>query len=379
MSSERLTRWRLKLAEYNFNVVYRKGSLNGNADFFSRIGTPSADDGKPTIDILENLLSITSHADTYVDKINYKSDNILQSPNEQAIAFTTSADSKFDHGIPLEIRQNFDGYSHLCGSRKQTGSCHQWRNARNIFTLITASDKSSIDTLKQCLRNLHAKCKQLGVKQVAFAKHNNGLDKLNWDSISHAINTSLIQQGVECSVYTNTRKPNPMIEISVPSKIRELQENDGHIQKIKAHKLPKGYIMEDGVLLKIRRTKTNKIYKQLVIPQEMKSQILQICHDNFTGGHLGEHKTWAKLNNRFVWENSYKDTMQYVKSCEICAKIKKPSATQAPLNPIVNFDKPFDKLGVDILELTRSSSGNKYVVIFTDYLTNWLKIFRYGT
>lgn len=37
--SSRLMRWRLKLEEYDYKVVYKKGSLNGNADFLSRINT----------------------------------------------------------------------------------------------------------------------------------------------------------------------------------------------------------------------------------------------------------------------------------------------------------------------------------------------------
>lgn len=35
--SSRLMRWRLKLEEYDYKVIYKKGSLNGNADFLSRI------------------------------------------------------------------------------------------------------------------------------------------------------------------------------------------------------------------------------------------------------------------------------------------------------------------------------------------------------
>jgi hypothetical protein len=135
--------------------------------------------------------------------------------------------------------------------------------------------------------------------------------------------------------------------------------------------------MEDGVLLKIRRqtSRNNKTFRQLVVPQSIKAQILEICHENFTGGHLGEHKTWTKLNNRFVWKESRDETVNYVKSCKICAKIKSPTNLRAPLKPIVDFDRPFDKLGVEILELTRSSSGNKYVVVLTDYLKKWVEAF----
>jgi hypothetical protein len=42
---------------------------------------------------------------------------------------------------------------------------------------------------------------------------------------------------------------------------------------------------------------------------------------------------------------------------------------------IIDFNKPFEKVGVDVLELTRSSSGNQYVVVFTDYLTKWVEAF----
>ena len=112
-----------------------------------------------------------------------------------------------------------------------------------------------------------------------------------------------------------------------------------------------------------------------MVPQELKSDILKLCHDDFTGGHLGEKKTWVKLSNRFYWQNYYKETINYVNKCSTCAKIKSPPANRANLKPILDFEKPFDKLAVDILELTRTDSGNRYAVVFSDYLTRWVEAF----
>jgi hypothetical protein len=61
--------------------------------------------------------------------------------------------------------------------------------------------------------------------------------------------------------------------------------------------------------------------------------------------------------------------------CKTCVCIKTPPPNRVPLQPISDFDQPFDKVGVDILELTTTNSNNKYVVVFTDYLTKWVVAF----
>jgi len=36
---------------------------------------------------------------------------------------------------------------------------------------------------------------------------------------------------------------------------------------------------------------------------------------------------------------------------------------------------PFNRLGVDVLQLPKSSRGNRYAVVFMDYLTKWPEVF----
>lgn len=42
----RLMRWRIQLAEYDFEIVHKSGSLNTNADALSRMGNINATEGQ---------------------------------------------------------------------------------------------------------------------------------------------------------------------------------------------------------------------------------------------------------------------------------------------------------------------------------------------
>ena len=66
LSSERLTRWRLKLAEYDFDIVYRKGKANANADAMSRV--ESTESQEPINDNLETLFNINDEKCVKVNK-----------------------------------------------------------------------------------------------------------------------------------------------------------------------------------------------------------------------------------------------------------------------------------------------------------------------
>ena len=69
------------------------------------------------------------------------------------------------------------------------------------------------------------------------------------------------------------------------------------------------------------------------------------------------------------------EVRRFCRSCLSCASRKGPGqAIRPPLQPIPTKG-PFHRVGVDVLKMPLSSSGNKYIIVFMDYLTKWVEAF----
>ena len=164
-----------------------------------------------------------------------------------------------------------------------------------LCTRKQSTDKPSYDTLKETLVSLKESCKKLKINKIAFPKYECGLDKLQWCKVKTIINEVLINAGINCTVYLKTHKRDESeVDLSVTSKIKKLQRQDEFINnKIKdvEKRKEKNFVIEEGVLFKLRKSRKGHVFKQLVIPEALKGDIFKLCHDNFPGAHLGEKKT----------------------------------------------------------------------------------------
>lgn len=122
--------------------------------------------------------------------------------------------------------------------------------------------------------------------------------------------------------------------------ILEMQEHDKDITLVKAwlesERRPvfddvrsKGYFLRSLWCQWHRLTITDEILSnedilQQVIPLPGRRSILRYCHDERTSGHLGVHKTLARVRQRYYWPGLQQDVRQYVTGCDTCTKRKKP-------------------------------------------------------
>ena len=111
-----------------------------------------------------------------------------------------------------------------------------------------------------------------------------------------------------------------------------------------------------------------------MIPTALRYELLIWAHDNPNGGDFGTVKTYEKLRTRYYWRKMFSDVSHWCRSCCDCAMTKSPrSRHKAPLLPIPVQDA-FDRVACDIIgPFPVSKAGNRYVIVFSEYLTKWVE------
>ncbi|GFW99457.1 integrase_H2C2 domain-containing protein [Trichonephila clavipes] len=97
-----------------------------------------------------------------------------------------------------------------------------------------------------------------------------------------------------------------------------------------------------------RSPRSNTTRKQVCIPHCLKARILESVHSEY-GGHLKFFKTYHRLSENFFWQNMYKDTKNFVRSCTVCLSRKNAfKIPPAPHQPVEQSQEPGETCHIDI-------------------------------
>ncbi|KAF1329645.1 reverse transcriptase, partial [Globisporangium splendens] len=75
---------------------------------------------------------------------------------------------------------------------------------------------------------------------------------------------------------------------------------------------------------------------RIVVPNDegLRHRLLYEYHDGPSSGHLGREKTFLNLSRDYYWPHMYKWVRKYVRTCEVCQRVKPSGSTQAPLRSL---------------------------------------------
>ena len=111
------------------------------------------------------------------------------------------------------------------------------------------------------------------------------------------------------------------------------------------------------------------------VPKTLRQKVLKEAHSGRFAGHFAERRVYNTLKKSYWWKGIRAAIRTHCRSCLTCATRKGTGRTsRPPLQPIA-VGGSFHRMGVDVLQLPLTESGNQYAIVFMDYLTKWAKVF----
>lgn len=105
---------------------------------------------------------------------------------------------------------------------------------------------------------------------------------------------------------------------------------------------------------------------RLIIPNKMKREILNKLHEP----HSGINKTLERARMSVYWPNIKNEIENIVMKCTKC-QMNAPSNRNEPMVPHEIPDRPFVKIGCDVLE----HQGKDYLIVI-DYYSKWIELIK---
>lgn len=176
--------------------------------------------------------------------------------------------------------------------------------------------------------------------------------------------------------------PEGPLGFKLPTNIIEMQQKDPSLSaillrarqgksEVAAGICKEEYFLHNGILYH-----QHGQARRLVVPQPVRDVVLTLGHSVPWAGHLGKHKTTARLRRHFHWPGLRSDVAQFCRSCPQCQKTSVKCPSRAPLQPLPVIGTPFDRLGMDIVgPVEKSKAGNRYMLVITDYATKYPEVF----
>lgn len=227
--------------------------------------------------------------------------------------------------------------------------CAQFRHIIYGFKIKLVTDHSALQWIKT-LKDPHSKLYRWSLKLDEYnfeIVHRKGTQIPNADALSRYIG-AITSAEIE---YLPSHDIDDIIHF---------QKKDTECKTL-SH-TPQYHKTQTGLIIHTQKGK-------ILLPKQLRTNIIQLHHNNPLSAHYGREKTLARVQEQFYWPNITTDINNYINTCNSCA-LRKNSGQIKP--PVGTFHEPkatFEALSVDIvgpLEISENGqTGEKYKYILT--------------
>ena len=115
--------------------------------------------------------------------------------------------------------------------------------------------------------------------------------------------------------------------------------------------------------------------KQIVIPKQLKTELIYQIHNFKLKGHLGIQKTIHEFRRKFYFPGYTEFLITYINNCLTCLQAKSPKheTLTMPLSPVSsNTSLPAEMLQIDIVGQLPKSGGYSYILKGMDVFSKYM-------
>lgn len=315
--SSRLTKFRLILEEYDFKIMYIKGSENA-ADALSRIEVESSD--------LTTLSNKVSYVTTRAQHRKHSNQT------EKDDTSTSATNNRIDHPELVELLKKpvesveLRPISWLEFSKisSNTNQMHKNYKSNNFFyevssqiIYISQNPRSAL-TLEASLRDLNNMCIKYKIDEL-------------------------------CIVRNNNERTKEFIKVIVRNK---------------------SIVQKGGIKLCIVKG------SQVIDDRELRQLVLNDFHMLPTGGHAGVNRMYNNVKRHYFWIGMRKDVENFVRRCDDCQRYKHSVPRREPLTVTTTATSAFEKVYLDLVgPLPPDAKNNRYILTLQCELSKFVEAY----
>jgi transposase InsO family protein len=129
-------------------------------------------------------------------------------------------------------------------------------------------------------------------------------------------------------------------------------------------------ISNDGLIRYMVRRPGFTTTPVIIVPEQIRSEIIYVAHESRFGGHAGAFKTTERIRRQYWWPGLAREVARYCEQCSVCKQCNNPAKFQsnhAPMQPLPIPNGPNIRIHMDLFgPLKTTLSGKRYIIVMTD-------------
>lgn len=319
--NSKLVRWRLRLEEFDYEIIYKKGSLNTNADALSRIPINALE--------TESLVNCPGNIDNDVSE--FLNDNF--DPNNITNEMVAETIKEIEHDCQPKINIISDVLIRPSNNNNQSDTLSE--TAHSVNAIDNYSNMTMLDEI------INNKTHQLIIKKSPYDSYSK-VERENFDG----------NKIIHATLPPNVERIKDFLKEYLNAKTTYVYFYSKELRVYFQHCM-------NNYFKKAKLVECSKLINN-VHPEE-RQLMIKHRHEGKTN-HRGIQETYNHLKSNYYWKSLKTDVTNYINNCEICQRSK--YNRRPPNQPLILTQtptKPFEIIHVDTF-----MAGNQKFLTFLD-------------